>query len=104
MEDDNGYDDEGFEEYSDEFEGEGDEGPPETPPVVAVRSSTARGGREGVGEGRDGVVGTIIAGSKSSSGSRVVSPALKMRQADDVQTPDDRVWYNVLSKFMLCDM
>lgn len=92
VEDDNGYDDEGFEEYSDEFEGEGDEVPPATAPVVAVRSPTAR--RGGGGGGRDGGGGAIMAGSRLSSGPRVVSPALKMRQADDVQTPDDKVWYH----------
>lgn len=91
VEDDNGYDDEGFEEYSDEFEGEGDEGSPAAPPPVAVRSPIARGGK--AGGDRDGGAGAIMVGPRPSTGSRVVSPALKMRQTDDLETPDDKVLY-----------
>lgn len=73
-----GYDDEDFEDYSDEFEGE-EEGPP--PPVSAAAAAAASpvahpGSSRGGGGG--------VAGA-------VVSPSLKMRQSGDVNAPDDKV-------------
>ncbi|CAM9816841.1 unnamed protein product [Ectocarpus sp. 6 AP-2014] len=70
-----GYDDECFEEYSDEFDGEGeDEGPP--PPVgKATAASVTRPGS-----------------ARGEGGGAVVSPALKMRRpGDNIQAPDDKV-------------
>ncbi|CAM9665679.1 unnamed protein product [Ectocarpus sp. 4 AP-2014] len=70
-----GYDDECFEEYSDEFDGEGeDEGSP--PPVGKVIAAAVTRPGSARGEG----------------GGAVVSPALKMRRpGDNIQAPDDKV-------------
>ncbi|CAB1117592.1 unnamed protein product [Ectocarpus sp. CCAP 1310/34] len=70
-----GYDDECFEEYSDEFDGDGeDEDPP--PPVGKVTAAAVTRPGSARGEG----------------GRAVVSPALKMRRpGDDIQAPDDKV-------------
>lgn len=69
-----GYDDEGFEEYSDEFDGDGDEDA--VPSASASAVMTAPASRA----------------SARAAESRVVSPALKMRQTDQVAVaPDDKV-------------
>ncbi|CAM9720835.1 unnamed protein product, partial [Ectocarpus fasciculatus] len=72
-----GYDDECFEEYSDEFDGEGeDEGPP--PPAVKATAAA--------------VTVTRPASARGEGGGAVVSPALKMRRpGDNIQAPDDKV-------------
>lgn len=71
-----GYNDECFEEYSDEFDGEAeDEGPP--PPVG--KSTAAAVTRPGSVRGE--------------GGGAVVSPPLKMRRpGDNIQAPDEKVW------------
>lgn len=83
VEDENVYGDESFEEYSDEFEGEGDEGPSSAGAVEL--SATHRVSSRGTGAGTGGGAGL------RTPGSRVMSPALKMRQANEVQAPDDKV-------------
>lgn len=89
VEEDNGYDDEGFEEYSDEFDGDDDEGPSSTPPRAVAASSTVRGGEVSRNGGGGGGFGS--AGGLRPTSSRVVSPSLKVRESEDIQTPDDKV-------------
>eukprot|EP00752_Nemacystus_decipiens_P007144 g6397.t1 len=70
-----GYDDEDFEDYSDEFEGE-EEGPP-TPVSAAAAAPVARPGSSR-GRGGGGGAGAVV------------SPSLKMRTGGDVRAPDDK--------------
>lgn len=81
-----GYDDEDFEDYSDEFEGE-EEGPP--PPTAVSPSAAPPVARPGSSRG-----GARGAGAGGGAGS-VVSPSLKMRKAGDVHAPDDKVYEHV---------
>lgn len=75
-EDCGGYDDECFEEYSDEFDGEGED---ERPPPPVAKATAAAVTRPGSARGKG-------AGA-------VVSPPLKMRRpGDNIQAPDDKVW------------
>lgn len=85
VEDENGYGDEGFEEYSDEFEGEGDE-------VLLVKSQVGVNKLPttwGAGSRERGGGGSAVDVRQSES--PVVSPALKMRHTEDLQVPDNKV-------------
>lgn len=75
-ENDGTYDDDGFEDYSDEFDGD-DEDPP--PPTTV---STAKG-----------IAAAAITRPVSArgGGGAVVSSALKTRKTGDVQAADDKV-------------
>lgn len=87
-----GYDDEGFEDYSDEFDGE-DEGPSpagatKTIAAAAADATRPRSSRKGAATARGGG-GVEVA---------MVSPAFKMKEAgmnDDVQAPHGKVWRRV---------
>ena len=72
-----GYDDEGFEDYSDEFENEEDDRD-EQPSVVRHSRAMTHGK-------------SILADCARPSKSPVVSPALKMRQTEHLQAPDNKV-------------
>lgn len=77
MVDDEGYGEEAFEEYSDEFEGEEEDGDERQPSVVlAVPSAPPM---------PFGEIGARFAGTT------VVSPALKMRPDQSLQAPDEKV-------------
>lgn len=68
-----GYDDEDFEGYSDEFEGEDGGLPLPAAAAPVTRPGSSRGG------GGGGAAGAVV------------SPALKIRKAGDVHAPDDKV-------------
>lgn len=96
VEDESGYEEEGFEEYSDEFDGEGDQVPSAGLAVVVGESSANP-------RARPNAVGANGAGFRPS-GSPVVSPALKLRPTDDVQAPDDKViclWVRVPTRYKM---
>lgn len=77
MVDDEGYGEEAFEEYSDEFEGE-EEGGKERQPSVALAVPSAP-------PMPFGEIGARFVGTA------VVSPALKMRPDQNLQAPDKKV-------------
>lgn len=75
------YDDDGFEDYSDEFDGEDDDPPPPTPKPAAAATGTAAVTRPVSARG----------GGGGGGGAAVVSSAIKIKKTGDVQAADDKV-------------